>query len=548
MQVSKNLNVNATIYEILDRLLLESAPYFSMGYKEANEYLMVQCPYHKLGQENKPSAQFRKEDGLFFCHNCKCSHSLPQVIGDVVHADGVEWLRDNFEVTSYEIFEPTNIKLVTKKEKKPEPKYIKPSLLDKYRKYSDYMLNTRHIKKEILDLFEVCYDEERKEVLFPVKDIHGNILFVAIRSTETKYFHYPDSVDKPVYGLYELEQARKAGAKIDKVFVVESMIDALSIWSWGGYAIALNGTGSAKQYEQIMKADLPMLVLATDQDTAGYKARQKFHQNVKGKFIYELDYEGYEFCKDINDMTEEQFWSIKIVRHSELPNRDLKKKQNIPDIIKINPDDTPLQKELVRALQMMDAQWEKQSDDNDKLSGFIYSAKTVEEVKEACEENEIDLNYALHRWFNAQVSLTCEDLFVKYGAVDEANSKHKLIDFYIKGEPFDLKVTTIPDNINFTPDMTTRNGRDKLIEWLYKNQSQEGRKHFGNRLFIVCDGSSTKNKLYMKTRFDLIEQRIKGYMKYTDIHGFNTVTLIDGDDFYPSIKSDIIYVPESLLK
>ena len=119
------------------------------------------------------------------------------------------------------------------------------------------------------------------------------------------------------------------------------------------------------------------------------------------------------------------------------------------------------------------------------------------------------------------------------------------MDFYINGEPFDLKVTAFPDGETF--NMKTRKGRDQLIEWFYKNQSQGGRKHFGNRLFIVCDGSSTMNKLYMKTRFDIIEQRIKNYMKYLDTHPFNTVTLMDGDDFYPSIKSDIIYISEELL-
>ena len=71
MKVTKSLNVNADIYEVLDRLFMESSPYFEQGYKEASDYLMVQCPYHKMGKENRPSAQFRKEDGLFYCFSAE---------------------------------------------------------------------------------------------------------------------------------------------------------------------------------------------------------------------------------------------------------------------------------------------------------------------------------------------------------------------------------------------------------------------------------------------------------------------------------------------
>lgn len=476
------------------------------------------------------------------CHNCKCSHPLPSVIGYVLDTNGVAWLRDNFEVNSETVYDASKFKL-KRKEKKEKPVYINPEALKKYEGYSDYMLNTRKIAKWVLEFFDIGYDKENKCVTFPVKNQYGDILFVATRSTEKKFFHYPEGVEKPIYGLYEIYKARQMGMKVDKVFVVESMIDALSIWSWGGFAIAMNGTGSHKQYAQLNASDIKYFVLATDNDSAGKQARKKFRDNVKHKIIRELDYDGYELCKDINDMTEEQFWSIPIVKEWKPSVKPAVNKK--PLTFKLLDTDTPLQQELVKALNIMDPHWEKQENAKDYNTKFIYEAKSVEEVSTYCKEHGLDLNYALHRWFNAQVSFMCEDLFVKHGAVDEENTKDKLVDFYLKGEPFDLKVTAFPDGETF--NMKTRKGRDQLIEWFYKNQSQGGRKHFGNRLFIVCDGSSTKNKLYMKTRFDIIEQRIKNYMKYLDTHPFNTVTLMDGDDFYPSIKSDIIYISEELL-
>lgn len=317
MQVGKNLNVNSDIYQILDRLFIDctGTGYFQHGYKEASDYLMVQCPYHKFGRENTPSAQFKKDDGLFYCHKCKISHSLPKVISDVLKLNGYAWLKENFETVEDAVFDATKFKLKVDKPEVEKPIYINPEALKKYQGYSDYMLKVRGISKEVLDFFDVGYDKERNCVTFPNKDKWGNILFVATRSIDTKFFHYPEGIDKPLYGLYELEKARKAGRVIDKVFVVESMIDALSIWTWGGFAVAMNGTGTHKQYEQIADIDCPLIVLATDNDKAGRDAREKFFENVKGKFIKEIDYDSYEDCKDINDFSEEQWRRIKIISH-----------------------------------------------------------------------------------------------------------------------------------------------------------------------------------------------------------------------------------------
>lgn len=87
----------------------------------------------------------------------------------------------------------------------------------------------------------------------------------------------------------------------------------MTLWSWGKYAIALNGTGSNKQYDIIRKSSLRYLILATDNDKAGKIAREKFKANIKNKFIKEIDYNSYDNCKDINDMTKEQFMSAKII-------------------------------------------------------------------------------------------------------------------------------------------------------------------------------------------------------------------------------------------
>ena len=83
----QNLELQTSADKILDKLIEElkkrNSNLFSLGYRESGDYLMVQCPYHKFGQERHPSAEFRKADGFFYCFNCKAKYPLPRVISDL---------------------------------------------------------------------------------------------------------------------------------------------------------------------------------------------------------------------------------------------------------------------------------------------------------------------------------------------------------------------------------------------------------------------------------------------------------------------------------
>ena len=327
-----SIEIKADLYKVIDKLRrqlkLSNSPYLSKEPKTSGDYLMVQCPYHKNGQENHPSAQFRLSDGLFYCHNCKKSHKLVDVIKHCTGEDGRDWLINNFNAVDIEDRE-VSFDFIKQEDNLPV-KYISSEEYQKYRRIHPYMY-TRKLTDEIIKKFDIGYDENyildikdehgkvqsRKSVgeciTFPNKDEYGHILFIARRAINIKFFHYPENVDKPVYGLYEIYREIQNGKDIKEIYVCESMLDALFIWVCGKYAVALNGTGSATQYEILRKADFRVYILAFDNDKAGQFARTKFKENVKNKIIKEVDYESYGSCKDINDMTEEQFLNANII-------------------------------------------------------------------------------------------------------------------------------------------------------------------------------------------------------------------------------------------
>ncbi len=164
---------------------------------------------------------------------------------------------------------------------------------------------------------------------------------------------------------------------------------------------------------------------------------------------------------------------------------------------------------------------QKQNDKFDNATNFIYNFFLFEDLLKEIEkrfksENNYQnyFNYTLNRWYNFWSSQCVEQIFCSLPGVKPAlDGKDKLIDFSIQGTTFDHKTSIFPKNFPYKIDDAVK-GTDELIRWLYKHQSQEKRKHFKNRLFIVLysqDGEHWKLKaeiLWLKER---IEKYILGF-------------------------------------
>ena len=100
-------------------------------------------------------------------------------------------------------------------------------------------------------------------------------------------------------------------SKVKEVIVCESMIDALTCWQYGKYAVALNGLGNDLQFKQLSDLPCRVLILATDNDEAGQRARERLRRNIKGKIIKELVLPDGK--KDINELTKDEFLSCRLI-------------------------------------------------------------------------------------------------------------------------------------------------------------------------------------------------------------------------------------------
>lgn len=315
--VQFNCELSDIIEELQSQLRLNDIPLIQKTI-DTNKDIMIQCPYHGEGQERKPSAGIKKTDGTFHCFACGEVHSLPEVIShcfghyeDVFGSFGWQWLNKNFATVAVEErkeieidFSRNNnsIRNSNSNSDSIRDNFVQEAELDKYRYYHPYWRKRGITDEDIIELFDLGYDADADCITMPVRDEDGRVLFVARRSIRTKYFNYPRGVEKPLYGLYELRQQRDFPSE---VIICESMIDALTAWQFGKPAVALNGLGTELQFKQLRELPCRKLILATDNDKAGMKARGRIRKNVKNKIITE--YEFPDGVKDLNDLKDEGF-------------------------------------------------------------------------------------------------------------------------------------------------------------------------------------------------------------------------------------------------
>lgn len=323
--------IQADTQSILDMLKFELAQHgvdrFHQ-FRRNGDNIQTSCPFHKNGQERKPSFGVNGEIDKCHCFACGWSGTIEEMISELYgYQDegkfGKRWLIKRFNTVEIEtrpnIMEgfngrPSDIynhnrhnSICDSEYNRDCDRYIGELELDKYRYIHPYMYQ-RKMDDRVIEIFDVGYDKETECITFPIRDKNGNCLFIARRSVNTKFFSYPQGVKKPLYGLYELYQLDEFPKEI---YICESMIDAITIWTHcDKYAVALNGLGNDLQFSQLNNMPNRTFILATDNDSAGIKARIRLKKYISNKIIKEIILPSNR--KDINECTYNEFENIKI--------------------------------------------------------------------------------------------------------------------------------------------------------------------------------------------------------------------------------------------
>lgn len=302
-------------------------------------YYQIYCPIHNDGNEKNPSCGILLHDevrngqkypeGFLHCFSCQAAMSLPDAITEILkiknisNRSGIEWLKENvgyFEESDFdylipkELSQAINAKYTVNyinSQINNKKKYVSEDELKHYRYTVDYMYD-RKLTDEVISKFDVGVDlnfipAERKNkvpcITFPVRDINGNTLFIYRRAIDKKNFYMPSGLEKPVYGLYELDDNCKS------VILCESIFNALTCYVYGYPALALFGTGTVSQINTLRQLGIKEFILGLDPDEAGNRGRIKLRKGLKDVAIIRELHDIPE-GKDINDLTKDEFYSI----------------------------------------------------------------------------------------------------------------------------------------------------------------------------------------------------------------------------------------------
>ena len=133
-------------------------------------------------------------------------------------------------------------------------------------------------------------------VTFVERDHAGRVIHLAGRALDSKarlkYLFLP-GLPKPVYGLARLDPSRPA-------FVVEGIVDYVTLWQWGYQAVATLGT-SIKPQDTRRLARAAKVVFVPDNDEAGEAAAARWREAVGHGAVLRLP----EGVGDVNDLAQQ---------------------------------------------------------------------------------------------------------------------------------------------------------------------------------------------------------------------------------------------------
>lgn len=278
---------------------------------DKGDNVMVSCPAHKNGHENHASCQIYANIagdlayGTAHCFTCGYVDSLVGFINkcfdSIDNNKGKQWLLDNFG----NVFVKRSLNLDPISLNVSSKRYLDEKILDKFKYRNDYLIR-RGISNDILEKFKVGYDPEFNCVVFPVWDEHNNLVMLTKRSVTGKRFFIDKDISKPVYLLNYI-----IFNNISTVYVCESQINALTLWTWGYPAVALIGTGSKEQYAILNKSGINNFILCLDGDEAGHKGIERFKQNISNDKLISI--KKIPDGKDVNDLTKDEFLNLDTV-------------------------------------------------------------------------------------------------------------------------------------------------------------------------------------------------------------------------------------------
>ncbi|NRA24758.1 MAG: DNA primase [Oleispira sp.] len=129
------------------------------------------------------------------------------------------------------------------------------------------------------------YDRFRDRVMFPIRNVKGQVIAFGGRVLGDEKPKYLNSPETPIFRkgqeLYGLYEARKIRQKLTRMVIVEGYMDVVALAEYGiHYAVATLGTATSEHHIRRLFKVVPEIIFCFDGDHAGRTAAQRAMETV----------------------------------------------------------------------------------------------------------------------------------------------------------------------------------------------------------------------------------------------------------------------------
>lgn len=282
--------------------------------EKKGDWVKVTCPRHSDGKESHPSCGVyvgtdpNMEYGYAHCFTCGLAEDFVKFASecmDCSYSEAKIWIIRRYGIKQSEA--PLELEPIVLTKSKKRQQFLDESVIESFQSWHPYM-EKRHISRETAKKLKIKYDPKSECLVFPVYDEFGRLTMLTRRSVNSKQFIIDKDKEKPVYLLNIVNSEN-----IKEAVLVESQINAATLYTWGIPAIATFGCNATKkQIDSINKSGISHLFICYDGDEAGRRGTERVLRTLNPGILADVII--MDRGKDVNDISLERFKQLPIVR------------------------------------------------------------------------------------------------------------------------------------------------------------------------------------------------------------------------------------------
>lgn len=244
---------------------------------------------------------------------------MPKFVADILElgdrTKGFKWLKSRYIYGAGDT--RGELVLDLSRSKKEEDKPVDAVMVTHYHKEllsserGQAYLESRKLTQQTWERFGLGYDREHDSIIIPIIDEKGLVVMLKGRSVEGKSFHNTKG-SKRANVVFGLAQLLEYGNEDEPVWVCESETDCMTVWEYGGQAIAIMGSSLSEEQARILAGTrYRKYIDGFDRDDAGRKGLRRF-KDMTIKLGFRIwNTKDFGGKKDINELSKTEFQTIK---------------------------------------------------------------------------------------------------------------------------------------------------------------------------------------------------------------------------------------------